>query len=532
MFGIGQEHQRIAGLPRLGATAGALSVGFALAFGFVAIRAGGGTGEFNPQLMYAAIVPAAVWFGPAGGLAAGVVAGLLTGPAMPLQTEPYVNQEFWDWFPRTLYFSGVGAAVGFFNHRLARQSVALAESAKWLLTMTAEAMDARRAAERNAGEAERLARAHAQGERELQIVHQVDEAILRGAGENDIYALVLESAVGIMGGHRGLIWLVKEVGGSHIAEVYPPHPERRAQFRRLLATMRPGEGTLGWAILNNQTSVSEDVSADPRYARLRQTIPNFKVGATISAPITVSGRVAGAITIGYPDPRKFSQEEIDRITRFAGQLSVAIEHARQQESLKNMTLETVVALAESIESRDPYTGGHCMRLVQYAELLAREIGLSGSVLEVVRFGAALHDSGKVGVPDAILKKPGPLTPDEWAHMKLHPYIGAQLCKKVSFLGHIYPIVYHHHERWDGSGYPDGLAGEDIPLPARIVTIADAYDAMTNDRPYRRARGHDYAVSELRRHAGQQFDPALVEKFVAAIERERSMDGPDVRAIAA
>ena len=134
----------------------------------------------------------------------------------------------------------------------------------------------------------------------------------------------------------------------------------------------------------------------------------------------------------------------------------------------------------------------------------------------MRLGAALHDMGKIVVPDSILKKPGKLTPEEYAIVKQHCYSGGQICKRVGFLMNAYPIVYHHHERWDGKGYPDGLKGEKIPLGARIVAVVDAYDAMTTDRPYREAMPLDEVSSILRDGAGRQWDPRIVESFIETV----------------
>jgi len=172
-----------------------------------------------------------------------------------------------------------------------------------------------------------------------------------------------------------------------------------------------------------------------------------------------------------------------------------------------------MALTEAIESRDPYTGGHCHRLAHWAVELAKTLGLPPRDIEAIGLGAALHDVGKIVVPDVILMKPGKLTPVEFAAIKQHCYSGGQICKRVPFLQAAYPIVYHHHERYDGSGYPDGLKGDEIPLGARIVAVADAFDAMTTDRPYRQALSQKEAEAILRNGAGQQWDPRLAEALL-------------------
>lgn len=499
---------------------------------FLLIRAGGGANTFNPQIMYAAIVPAAFWFGPAGGLVAGALAGLAAGPASPAATDPHAAQAIGDWAPRLFYFTAVGVTVGAVNRTLQRKSAVLRQTTEWLAATTQEALEARELAKRHSTEARRQAARHRNAAREIELIHEIDRAILEGAREDALLSLGTLAAARLTGAAFCAILLKDEDGGVGFVEAYPHDKTRVARLLEAYAGLRPGESAAGWALAQGEPAYSEDILTDPRYERLRSLAGDIGFRSSLAAPLVTSERVVGVIATAYDQPRKFRPSEVRRLARFARQLSVAVEHVRQQEALRNMTFETVLALAESIESRDPYTGGHCKRLVTYAELLAREAGITGLELETVRFGAALHDSGKVGVRDAVLQKAGPLTPEEWAEMRLHPYIGGQLCKRVSFLRHIYPVVYHHHERYDGTGYPDGLKGEEIPLAARIVTIADAYDAMTSDRPYRGAADHEYAVSELRRCAGTQFDPDLVERFIAALERERGAQSAGTRRRAA
>jgi len=184
------------------------------------------------------------------------------------------------------------------------------------------------------------------------------------------------------------------------------------------------------------------------------------------------------------------------------------------ESLKAASRQALLGLAEAIEAKDPYTKGHCGRTAVYAMALGREAGLSESELEVLEFGAFLHDIGKISVRDAVLLKPGALDEEEWKHMKVHPLIGYQIAAQLDMLKPMIACIRNHHERWDGSGYPDNLVGEDIPVLARIVSLADAYDAMATDRPYKRAIPIDECRVILRRQAGPQFDPGLVEIFIS------------------
>ncbi len=205
---------------------------------------------------------------------------------------------------------------------------------------------------------------------------------------------------------------------------------------------------------------------------------------------------------------------------FAAQARLAEENARQAESLAQMVKQlertwqsTLVALAAALDARDRETAGHSARVTALAVKIAKQMGLDDEPLKFVRWGALIHDIGKIGVSDAILCKPGALNDAEWTEMRRHSEIGYAMLKHIPFLHSALDIVRHHHERYDGKGYPLGLAGEAIPLAARIFAIADTYDAMTSDRPYRKARSHEDALAEIRRLAGAQFDPRVVEMFL-------------------
>jgi response regulator RpfG family c-di-GMP phosphodiesterase len=199
---------------------------------------------------------------------------------------------------------------------------------------------------------------------------------------------------------------------------------------------------------------------------------------------------------------------------------------RELESTYRTTLE---ALGSALDTRDVGTESHSRRVHGYALATAREYGMPEADLADLAHGVLLHDIGKIGIPDAILLKPGPLTADEWAIMRTHPEIGKRLIEKIPFLRGAVPIVYCHHEKWDGSGYPCGLRAEEIPVGARIFAVVDAFDAMTFDRPYSMAIPFDAAKSELKRCAGAHFDPAVVEAFLRVPEglleeiRRRSLE---------
>ena len=197
--------------------------------------------------------------------------------------------------------------------------------------------------------------------------------------------------------------------------------------------------------------------------------------------------------------------------------------AKQREEMKLLkTLEAahfdlIKALSQAIQVKDHYTGDHCDRIVEYSRSIAEKFGLSPAEKKVLAYAAALHDIGKIGIPEAILNKSGRLTEEEYAVMKTHPEKGATIIQGVEFLAPVVPLIYHHQERYDGLGYPEGLVGENIPLGSRIVAVLDTFDAMTSDRPYRKALPFEKAVAELKRFTYQQFDPHVVDAFLQVLE---------------
>ncbi|MFC3798163.1 HD-GYP domain-containing protein [Cohnella sp. GCM10012308] len=194
--------------------------------------------------------------------------------------------------------------------------------------------------------------------------------------------------------------------------------------------------------------------------------------------------------------------------------------------------ESLQAMSSALDSRDNETQGHSLRVTAYAWLLGKQMGIEGEELEMLYRGALLHDVGKIGIPDAILRKEGPLDEMEWAIMRTHVNMGVRMLAHIEFLGPALDVVRYHHERWDGLGYPDGLRGEQIPICARIFAVCDTYDAITSDRPYRASKSHETALDELGRFAGSQFCPAVVEAFMKlpadTLQRVREMSQQDIQ----
>jgi len=209
-------------------------------------------------------------------------------------------------------------------------------------------------------------------------------------------------------------------------------------------------------------------------------------------------------------------------------LQRALVEFHDQDKYRRFDEQIMLALAAAAENRDATTGGHLQRLASYAMLLGQELGLDDGQLRVLRYGALLHDIGKLAVSAKVLCKPAPLTEDEWEEIRQHPVVGERICSCLWFSRQVAPVIRHHHERWDGTGYVDGLAGSDIPLLARIISVVDAFDAMSSDRPYRKALPDDEVVRRLREGAGRQWDPEITRAFLGLAERQRLRGTPPPR----
>jgi putative nucleotidyltransferase with HDIG domain len=265
---------------------------------------------------------------------------------------------------------------------------------------------------------------------------------------------------------------------------------------------------------SGQSLLCGNVLADPDLLRTH-SVADGGMTSVICALLRSPRRRLGVLHLdrGITDP-PFTPDDLRLADALAANMSSAIEGALAlQEKQRSLFLHTVTVLAQAIELRDEYTGGHTQRVTDYVVLLAEELGLSSADRHALRVGAPLHDIGKIGIDDAILRKQGRLTAPEHEHMKLHTLKGAAILADIPDLEFIIPIVRSHHERWDGKGYPDRLAGAAIPRLARLVSVADTFDAMTSDRPYRTGLHPDRAFAEIERGWGAQFDPDCVAAFL-------------------
>lgn len=248
--------------------------------------------------------------------------------------------------------------------------------------------------------------------------------------------------------------------------------------------------------------------------------PAFPVASLIVTPLSARKKVVGFLgVLSYTPARRFDEGQRKLLRMVASRASAAIENAKLYEDLKATFQQTIKGLASAIDKMDRYTAGHSERVAAYAQILAIKLGLPPEQVEITRQAALMHDIGKIGCV-MNLNKPGKLSTEEFEVFKKHPGFGKDILEPITFLHPLVPGVHLHHERWDGRGYPLGLTAQEIPLLARIISVADTYDAMTSDRAYRKALPHEVAVSEICRCAGSQFDPSCANEFAEAIEADR------------
>lgn len=323
---------------------------------------------------------------------------------------------------------------------------------------------------------------------------QIDEVLRR----------VLDRAIEVTRAARGFIVLAE---GEH--DLMVAHA-RNAQRESIAAEQfEVSRGLFEKVAREKRSLLTANAMGDPTLSAF-ESIVIHEMRSVMCAPLTVKNRSIGVIFVDNRfDEAVFRPKDLEFLTAIAHQASIAIDNARKHES----TREVVMALANAIEAKDPYTGGHVDRVTLLAQRIGEELGLSTEDLQNLEMAAILHDVGKIGIEEAVLTKPGMLDPDERYRMEQHPLIGESIVRGLHNLpDSVKAAVLHHQERWDGRGYPAGLRGDDIPLYARVVAVSDTYDAMTTTRPYRAALPRNVAIDEITRNAGSQFDPAVVDAF--------------------
>ena len=281
--------------------------------------------------------------------------------------------------------------------------------------------------------------------------------------------------------------------------------------RSLEIPLKPG-GVSYWVMSHNKPKLVEDVTKAREFSKMSRL--GFICESVICAPLSDKDKVIGTITVANPvDGKEFGPSDLELLTTIAAQASIAIRNARLYEEQESTYLNTVQALVSAIEANDAYTRGHSERVTRLSVALAKELGIDGEALKQLEQAAILHDIGKIGIDVNLLHKKEKLTPADIDVLKLHPSIGVRILEPIHFLGTVREIIEQHHERFDGNGYPNGLCGEEWRIEGKILAVCDTFDAMTSDRPYRKALSYEVAIQEIQDHSGTQFDPKVAAAFV-------------------
>ncbi len=348
----------------------------------------------------------------------------------------------------------------------------------------------------------------------LALLSQLGQILNSTLDHKEVRRRAMEAATKLMEAEVGSLLLVDEEKRNLYFEVALGDKEEAIKT----ITLNIGEGIAGWVAKEGRPLIVNDPQKDIRFFKEADEKTKFKTRNLICVPVKVKENVIGVLeAINKQRGEDFNDEDLSLFISLADQVAIALDNARLYQQLEEMFFQTAESLADAIEKRDPYTGGHTQRVTSYSLATAKFLRLSPMEMKWLRIASVLHDIGKIGIEDHILRKPDRLSPEEFNIIKSHTKMGAEIVEHVRQLKEIVPGVKYHHEQIDGKGYPDGLRGDDIPLIAKIVAVADTYDAMTTDRPYRKALSREVAITELKRSSGTQLDREVVEAFLKAFE---------------
>ena len=363
----------------------------------------------------------------------------------------------------------------------------------------------------------RLCKIMKQRARHLEHLIEINRNLTQSLHLDEVLQSVMTTAVELLRCESGSLLLVDEQTGELVFKVVVGPASAHLQGARL----PPGVGIAGTVAKEGKPLIVNDAQSDPRHYTGTDDQTAVQTVSLLCVPLIVKSRVIGVLEgLNKVDRTPFNDDDCAALTSLAIQSAIALENAKLYSDLKQAFTDTVRVIANAVEARDPYTAGHTSRVTHIALEMAHELNWSREQIENLEIGALLHDIGKIGIADMILRKPDSLTTDEYTEMQQHPVVGAQMLKGVTALRPVLPYILFHQEWYDGKGYPFGLAGSDIPIEGRLLTVADTFDAMTSDRPYRKALSDDEALAEIIRNRGTQFDPVMVDALIGVHQHGR------------
>ncbi|MFQ5901176.1 MAG: HD domain-containing phosphohydrolase [Thermodesulfobacteriota bacterium] len=345
----------------------------------------------------------------------------------------------------------------------------------------------------------------------ITVMHEIDKTILSTLTRNEVLDNVVRmvsrvvpcDSVVVATVDRYKQGFVKEAGWGDVVI---------DEFTSFAETSCPEIFKLGKPV------ILDDLGAESTLLSVEKVLFKKGLKSILRMPLTIRDKVIGVLCLASSKKGAFASDDIPVIENISFQISIALENAWLVEDLKGLLLGTIESLASAIDAKSHWTKGHSERVTEYALMIGKEMGLDGDSLNDLRLVGLLHDVGKIGTYGAILDKPAKLMKKEFEMVKEHPRKGAEILTPIKQFKDIIPAIEYHHESYNGRGYPDGLKGKDIPIMARILCVTDAYDSMTSDRPYRKALGREKAIEELKRCAGTQFDPSIVDAFLKILSK--------------
>jgi putative nucleotidyltransferase with HDIG domain len=345
----------------------------------------------------------------------------------------------------------------------------------------------------------------------LLVASRISNSLAKAHSIDDVASIAVRDLHDSFGYYLAVIQRLDPDGSLRVVSGAGPLAEEVDDF---LATVQPVEiGVNGRVARSGEPAMVNDTQLDSDYL---QRDPRTDPGSELSLPIRVAGSVWGVMNLEQRERDAFTESDMLLAHIVAGQVGGAIYRCQLVDELEGAFLASLGVLADAVELQDSYTAAHANEVAELAVAIGERMAISGAELDRLRYAALLHDVGKIGVPGEILRKPGPLSVEERERMNAHTAIGARMLERIPFLAPVAPLVRSAHERFDGGGYPDGLAGYEIPRGAMIIATCDAFHAMTSDRPYRKAMSKEDALAELRANSGTQFDPEVVDAVVAEL----------------
>ncbi|MEA2022150.1 MAG: HD domain-containing protein [Candidatus Caldatribacteriota bacterium] len=345
---------------------------------------------------------------------------------------------------------------------------------------------------------------------QLSTLYHVSQTISSTLKLEDILQTILDFSIKISKASRGSIMLLDTE--KRIFFIKIPFSKNEKNIDKII--FAENKNTIGWVVKHKKPLYIEDLENDKQFSKIK--IIRRKIKQLLIIPIIIEDKVKGVINL---ENTNINTEIVNLLKSFSEGAAVAINNAQLYQKIQDSYFEIIKALAQAIEAKDPYTHGHSIRVMEYANLITQKLDLPVKDKESIKFAAVLHDIGKIGISEIVLNNSDKLISEQYNEIKQHPIIGQNIIQPIELLEPIQPLIRHHHEWFNGNGYPDGLSRENIPFGARILAVVDAYDAMKSDRPYRKSLSEERAIQELKHGSGSQFDPDLVKIFLEILKEK-------------